>query len=191
MTLYLPSWTFYQSSETLVVRTAIDPSGILGSVRRAIWNVDAAVAIPRERTLQTVLVSSEAARRYESYLGAIFAFFAVLLAALGLYGVIAYSVGQRTHEIGIRMALGARRGAVMWLVVGQGAKLALIGVGIGIVAASRRTRLMTSLLFGISATDPMTFAAVAVVLIGIALLACYIPARRAMRVDPMVALRYE
>ena len=191
MTAYLPLWTFYQSSETLVVRTAIDPSGVLGSIRRAIWNVDPVVAIPRERTLKAVVVSSEAVRRYESYLGALFAAFAVLLAALGLYGVMAYSVSQRTHEIGIRVALGAQRGAVVRLVVGHGAKLALLGVGIGMVAASGLTRLMTSLLFGTSATDPPTFAAVAMVLIGVALLACYIPARRAMRVDPMVALRYE
>jgi predicted permease len=190
-TVYLPLWTYYQSSETLVVRTAMDPTAAAGSVRRAVWSVDPEVAIPKARTLNTVVVSAEAARRYESFLGAIFAAFAVLLAALGLYGVISYSVGQRTHEIGIRTALGAQRGDVMRLVVRQGTRLALVGVAIGVAAALVLTRTMASLLFGVTATDPLTFAAVAAVLIAIALFACYIPARRAMRVDPMVALRYE
>ncbi|HEV2616617.1 MAG TPA: ABC transporter permease [Candidatus Acidoferrales bacterium] len=189
--VYLPSWTYYQSGEALVVRTAMEPSAAAASIRRAIWNVDPEVAIPRERTLETVVSTSEAARRYESFLAGIFAGFAVLLAALGLYGVLSYSVGQRTHEIGIRVALGAQRGDVMRLVVGQGTKLALFGAGIGILAALGLTRLMAGLLFGISATDPLTFAAVAIVLVSVALVACYIPARRAMRVDPMVALRYE
>jgi putative ABC transport system permease protein len=189
--VYLPLWTYYQSSETLVVRTAMDPSAVAESIRRAIWSVEPEVAIPAERTLKEVVLGSEAARRYESFLGAMFAVFAVLLAALGLYGVISYSVGRRTHEIGIRIALGAQQGDVMRLVVGQGTKVALAGVGVGVLAAFGLTRFIASLLFGVSATDPLTFTAVAIMLISIALLASYIPARRATRIDPMVALRHE
>jgi predicted permease len=189
--VYMPLWTYYQSSEALVVRTAMDPTALAASIRRAIWSVDPEVAIPRERTLKAVVSGAEAARRYESSLSAIFAIFAVLLAALGLYGVTSYSVSQRTHEFGIRMALGAQRRDVLRLVISQGTKLALFGVGIGILAASGLTRLMSSLLFGVSPMDPLTFGAVAILLTLVALLACYIPARRAMKVDPMVALRYE
>jgi len=189
--VYFPLWIYYQTNEALVVRTIIDPIAAAASIRHAIWSVDPEVAIPHERTLKAVVSSAEAARRYESFLSTIFAALAVLLAALGLYGVISYSVTQRVHEIGIRMALGAQRSDIMRLVMGQGAKLALLGVAIGIAAGLGLTRLMASLLFGVSATDPATFAGVAILLTTIALLACYIPARRAMRVDPMTALRHE
>jgi ABC-type antimicrobial peptide transport system permease subunit len=121
----------------------------------------------------------------------IFAALALLLACVGIYGVISYLVGQRTHEIGVRVALGAQRSDVMRLIIGHGAKMALIGVAIGIVGALALTRLMSNQLFGVSAHDPLTFVAVAILLIIVAVAAWYIPARRAMRVDPMVALRHD
>lgn len=190
-TVYLPLWTFYQLPSTLVVRSRIDAAGLGKSISSAVWSVNPRVGISQERTLAAIVTSSEATRRYETALGAVFSIFALLIAALGLYGVVSYSVGQRTHEIGIRMALGAQRRDVLREVLGAGGRMALVGIALGLAAAFGLTRLMSAMLFGVSATDPITFAAVVLILLAVALAACWIPARRAMRVDPMVALRHE
>jgi ABC-type antimicrobial peptide transport system permease subunit len=140
---------------------------------------------------EEIVSRSLAERWFSMVLIGIFAMLALVLSSIGIYGVISYVVGQRTHEIGIRIALGAQRKDVLALVLGEGTRSTLLGVGIGLVAALGLTRLMVSVLYGVSATDPLTFVAVAGVLAAVALAASYIPARRAMRVDPIVALRYE
>ncbi len=175
----------------VVVRTRGDPTAIMGPVRRAVQELDPREIIYSVQTLDEALSNSFAARRLSMILLGLFAALALVLSCVGVYGVISYLVGQRTHEIGVRMALGAQRNDVLRLILGQGVRMALMGVGIGLVAALALTRLMSRMLFGVSATDPLTFAGVAVLLCGVAVVACYIPARRAMRVDPMEALRYE
>jgi putative ABC transport system permease protein len=142
-------------------------------------------------TMEQLVSDSYSRSRFTMIVLAIFAAVALLLAAVGVYGVIAYTVAQRTNEIGIRVAMGAQRRDVLRLILGQGSRLIFVGVALGITAGLLVTRLMSGLLFGISATDPETFAGVALLLSAVALLACYMPARRAMQVDPLVALRYE
>jgi putative ABC transport system permease protein len=175
----------------LVVSTAVEPLGMAAAVRKAVWEIDKDQPISNIKTMEEVLSNSIARQRFSMLLLGIFAAVALVLAAVGIYGVMSYSVAQRTHEIGIRMALGARRSDVLKLTVGEGLKLVLIGVVIGLVAAFLLTRVMSSLLFGVGATDPTTFVTISLVLISVALLASYIPARRATKIDPMVALRYE
>ncbi|MGC2248110.1 MAG: ABC transporter permease [Terriglobales bacterium] len=175
----------------VVLRTEGDPAAIMGLVRRAVEQNDAREVIYGVQTMDGVIAGSIAARRLSMILLGIFAALALVLSCVGIYGVISYLVSQRTHEIGVRMALGAQRSDVMRLVLGEGAKMALIGVAIGIAAALGLTQFMENQLFGVTAHDPLTFAAVAILLTLVALLACYIPARRAVKVDPLVALRYE
>ncbi len=176
-----------------LVRTTGNPAIALGEVRDALTKTDAQLFAITPLTMEQIIQQSPSVfmRRYPSYLIGSFAALALLLASIGLYGLISYSVSQRTREIGIRVALGAQQRDVMRLVMGQGAKLTAIGVVIGVAAALGLTQLMGSILYGVKATDPLTFIGVAVLLAIVALAACYIPARRAMRVDPMAALRYE
>jgi predicted permease len=174
-----------------VVRTSTDPVSVTSAVVAQIHSLDPQLAVANIRTMDQEMASSVAAPRFNTFVLGLFAFLALFLAAIGIYGVLAYAVAQQLHEIGIRMALGAQRRDVMRLILIQGARLALGGLAIGTLAALGLTRMMSSLLYSISASDPLTFAAVAIVLLAVALLACYIPARRAMRVDPMIALRYE
>jgi putative ABC transport system permease protein len=177
----------------VVVRTAGAPLGAMDSIRRGLREMNDEQVIFDIETMDGIVSSSLASRRFSMLLLGAFAVLAVLLASVGIYGVNAYLVGQRTHEIGVRMALGAQRVDVLRLVIGQGARMALAGVALGVVAALGLSRLLqsSSLLYGVSASDPLTFAAVAILLTLMALAACYIPARRATNVDPMVALRYE
>ncbi len=175
----------------VVLRTQGDPTAIMGAVRRAVAELDPREVIYGVQTMQDVLAGSLAPRRLSMLLLSGFAALALVLSCIGIYGVISHLVGQRTHEIGVRMALGAQPGDVMRLILGQGVRMAVIGVLIGIAAALALTRLMASQLFGVSSHDPLTFAAVGALLTLVALLACYVPARRAVRVDPLVALRYE
>jgi putative ABC transport system permease protein len=182
---------FMANNLSLVVRTGIEPEVLVSTVRKELRNVDVDVATAGVRPMHQFLAAAVAARRFNMELIAIFAVTALLLAAAGLYAVIAYLVSQRTREIGIRLALGATPRHILRLMMGQGMKLTLIGVAIGFVGAVAVTRLMRSLLFAIAPTDLLTFAISSFVLIVVALLACFIPARRATKVDPLVALRYE
>ena len=175
----------------LVVRAKGEPVELAPAIRQAIWSVDKDQLIVRVATMDQRLASSAAERRFALILFEAFGFVAIVLVAVGLYGVLSASVAERTREIGVRLALGAQRWDVLFLILRQGLNLTLAGVGLGLLASWAVTRLLTGLLYGVSATDPLVFAGVAFLLVVVALLACYVPARKAMKVDPLVILRYE
>jgi putative ABC transport system permease protein len=186
----------YQQAEffeprALVIRANFDPLSLAGTVRQTVWEIDKDQPVSDISTMEEVIADSVARQRFSMWLLGIFAGLALVLAAVGIYGVMSYSVAQRTREIGIRMALGAQRSDVLKMTIGGGLRLVLMGAAIGLVAALVLTRVMSSLLFGVSPTDPLTFVSISIVLISVAVLASYVPALRATRVDPMFALRYE
>jgi predicted permease len=189
--VYVPHRQAPFRSLSVVLRAAGDPLALAGAVRREVRSLDADLPLDELRTMEQVVSESVARPRFFMSLLTIFAAVALALAAIGIFGVISYAVAQRTREIGVRMALGARPAEVVRMVVGRAAALAGIGAAIGLVAAAAATRLLSSLLYGVSPTDPATFGGVALVLGVVTLLASYLPARAAARVDPVVALRQE
>jgi putative ABC transport system permease protein len=190
-TSYVPQAQIPIGSLTIIARTAGDPSTLARPLAETVRSIDPDLPAYNVKTVEEYLDGTIAIPRFNTLLLGIFAGLALVLTAIGLYGVISYSVAQRTHEIGIRIALGAQPSEMMRLVIGQGVRLALVGVGLGLIAALAFTHFLSSLLFGVTTTDPISFVTVVTTLLLVVLLACYIPARRAMRVDPMVALRYE
>jgi putative ABC transport system permease protein len=179
---------------TIVVRTPLDFASVMPAIKSAIYGAGSDQPVFNVETMQQIVSESMSSQRFPMILLGTFAGLALVLAAVGIYGMISYSVAQRIHEFGIRVALGADKRDVLRMVMGQGLALALAGLAIGVVAALMLTRVLSSfslLLYGVGASDPLTFIMVSVLLILPAILACYIPARRAMKVDPMIALRYE
>ncbi len=179
------------SSMTLILRTSVEPESLADDARREILAIDKDQPVSDLRTMESWLADSVARARFGTLLLGGFAGLALLLAAIGIYGVMSHSVAQRQGEIGVRMALGARAWDVLLLVIRQGLALVLVGVVLGLLGALALTRVLSSLLYGVSATDPMTFTAIALLLLAVSWVACYIPARRAARVDPLIAMRYD
>ena len=175
----------------VVLKVTGDPNGVTKQITQQVRTLDPGIAIRNLQPLESYVDDARAPMRFNLILIGIFGAIALTLAAVGLYGVMAYSVTQRSHELGIRIAVGASPRDILRLVVGQGIRMTLLGAAIGLVVSLAVTRALSSLLFGVSVTDPLTFVAVPVVLALVAILACYLPARRAMRVDPIIALRYE
>jgi putative ABC transport system permease protein len=190
-TLYLPLAQQPMPFMSLVVRTSSAPTSLISAISNAVHEVDREQPVLDVITMDDILANSLSPQRFNVLLLSAFSGLALLLAAIGIYSVLAYSVRRRMREIGVRMALGAQRGDILRMILGQGSRLALTGTGIGIAAALGLTRLIASQLFGVTATDPVTFLSVAALIVLVALAACYIPARRATQVDPMIALRYE
>jgi predicted permease len=189
--VFLPVTQDYAAAATLHVRTTSNPESVVGSTRVALQSLDPNLAITNVFTIEQILSQALWAPRMGGLLLALFGALALVLSAVGVYGVLSYSVNQQTREIGLRMAMGAQRGDVMRLILGQGLRLTVVGLGLGLLVALGLMRVLVSLLFDVRAYDPLTYTAVTLLLTAVALLACYIPARRAMRVDPMVALRYD
>jgi putative ABC transport system permease protein len=189
--MYVPFAQQPRSSMVLMIRTTNKPEGLVAAVRREVQTLDKNQLVHNIRPLESVMSEAVATPRFRTFLLGVFAIIALILAMVGVYGVMSYTVTQRTHEIGIRMALGAQGSDVLKLVIGHGMALAFAGIGIGLVASFALTRVISKLLFGVKATDPVTFVVIALLLASVALLASYLPARRAAKVDPMVALRYE
>jgi predicted permease len=191
ITVYLPYWREPASRAALLVRTAMDPRSVAASVRSEIWKVDPEIPVQQMQTMEEVISEAAAPRRFQMLLVLLFSVSALLLASLGIYGVVSYTVAQRTNEIGVRLAVGARGADVYRMVLRQGLAPVLVGLVAGVAGALALGRLLVSLLFEVSPADPLTISAVIVVLAGVATFACTAPALRATRVDPIVALRYE
>jgi len=189
--MYVPLEQIPWLATTLIVRSRANADPLVSAVRAKFAEMDPTLAVSNIASMESVVATSVAQPRILSEFVGVFAGFALLLSAIGIYGVMAYSVAARTQEMGIRMSLGAEPRDILKLVVRQGMRLALIGVVIGIAASLALTRLISTLLFGVSASDPLAFSLAAGVLVATALVACYLPARRATRVDPMIVLRYE
>jgi putative ABC transport system permease protein len=190
-TMYLAAPQSPYQNMTLLVRSADDPASLTDAVRREVWAVDKDQPLAEITTMDRLFAKAVAPQRFNMLLVGLFAALALTLASIGIYGVIGYSVTQRAQEMGVRLALGASSRDILALVIGQAMRTSLLGVGLGLVAAIGLTRVMSSLLFEVSATDPFVFAGLAALLTGVALIASYIPARRATKVDPLVALHYE
>jgi putative ABC transport system permease protein len=189
--MYMPYLQNTWTTMIVAMRSASDPTNLAAAARSAVWEVDRQQPVIDVKSMEQYLLASTSGRRFNMLLLAVFACLALILAAVGVYGVMSYWVTQRTHEIGVRMALGAKQMDVVKLVVKQGMIPTFAGVAVGLAAAFSLTRLMSSLLYRVSATDPATFGVISLLLIGVALVACAVPARRATKVDPIVALRYE
>jgi len=189
--VYTPFWRQDSDQAYIAIRSSMSPTQMIPAIRRAVASLDPTLAVADIAIMDQRVSEAGALCRFQTSLFGIFAAVALFLAAIGLYGAMAYSVKQRTSEIGIRLALGAQPSNVLKLIVTQGMTLTILGIFIGVAGAFALTRLLSTLLFGIAPTDPATFIVVSAVLLSASLLACYVPARRAMRVDPLVALRYE
>jgi predicted permease len=189
--IYTPYTQEAWSGMYIVVRSASNPSQLTGAVRGEISALDKTLPVFNVKPMEQVIGERMSPKRLATFMMAVFALLALALAGIGIYAVMSYAVSQRTHEIGIRMALGAQAKDIFTLVIAQGLMLTLVGVVIGLAGALAMTRALAQLLYGVSATDPITFAGISLLLGGVAMLACYVPTRRAIRVDPMVALRYE
>ncbi len=192
--IFYPLTQHFQDNVTIVVRTGMDPLQITASVKQAVAQLDPDLPVYKIRALDQQIAGSlmgMAPMRMGTIIAGGQGLVALFLATLGLYGLISHSVKQRTHEIGIRIALGATHGKVLRIIIEQGLRLVLIGLGLGLAAAFAVTRVLSSVLYGVKATDLLTFGSVSLLLAGVAVFASYIPARRATKVDPMVALRYE